>query len=278
MNQSQGFTASIALITGASSGFGKVTSELLSENGFRVFGTSRNPNRLKDAPRDVEMLELDVTSNASVDSCVSTLLQRTSGRLDVLINNAGVISLGAVEEMLQEDTLKQLETNLFGVMRVIKAVLPTMRAQRSGRIVNVGSLAGYIPVPFQGMYATAKFALEGYTEQLRHETKNLGISVSIVEPGFFKTNIVNSALFASQEIPDYKSEKARSLSALRKFGEKGGDPIIVAREVLKILREQKPKLHYPVGKEKSGLLFKRLLPQSMFEGQIRRVFRLDATN
>ena len=272
----QNFTKSIVLITGASSGFGKVTSELLSENGFRVFGTSRNPDRLKDAPKNVEMLPLDVTSNASVDSCVSTMLQKTYGRLDVLINNAGIISVGAVEEMSQEDTMKQLETNLFGVMRVTKAVLPTMRAQKRGRIVNIGSIAGHIAVPFQGMYATAKFALEGYTEQLRQETKNLGIYVSIVEPGFFRTNIANSALIASQQFPDYKSEKVRSLSALREFGEKGADPAIVAKEVLKILRKEKPKLHYAVGKEKSGLLFKRLLPQSILEGQVRRIFKLDA--
>jgi short-subunit dehydrogenase len=179
--------------------------------------------------------------------------------------------------MSEEDTLKQLETNLFGVMRVTKAVLPTMRIQRSGRIVNIGSLAGHIAVPFQGMYATAKFALEGYTEQLRQETKSLRIHVSIVEPGFFKTNIGNSPLFASQEISDYKAEKSRAISTLRELGEKGADPIIVAKLILKILREEKPKLHYGVGKEKSGLLFKRLLPQSMLEGQVRRLFKIDAS-
>jgi NAD(P)-dependent dehydrogenase (short-subunit alcohol dehydrogenase family) len=273
MNQDS--NAGTVLITGASSGFGKVTSELLAQNGYRVFGTSRRPTELKDPPNGVEILELDVTSSASVDSCVSTLLRKTGEKLDVLINNAGVISLGAVEEMSQEDTLKQFETNLFGVMRMTKAVLPTMRKQRSGRIVNVGSLAGYVAVPFQGMYATSKFALEGYTEQLRQETKNLGIKVSIVEPGFFKTNIGNSPLLASQQVSDYNSEKISSLSALRERGKKGGDPMVVAREILKILREEKPKLHYAVGKEKSGLLFKRLIPQTMFEGQVRRMFGLD---
>ncbi len=266
------------LVTGASSGFGKVTSELLAENGFHVFGTSRNPSKVKDPPKGVEMLELNVSSNDSVRSCVSSLLQKTNGRLNVLINNAGIISLGAIEEMSQEDTMKQLETNLFGVMRVTKAVLPSMRANKSGRIVNVGSLAGYIPVPFQGMYATAKFALEGYTEQLRQETKSLGIMVSIVEPGFFKTNIANSPVVASEEISDYKSEKAHSISALRAFGEKGADPVIVAKEILKIVKAKNPKLHYAVVKEKYSLLFKRLLPQTIFEGRLRRVFKLDASN
>lgn len=222
------------------------------------------------------MLELDVTSNDSVQSCVSSLLQKTNGRLNILINNAGVLSIGAVEEMSQEDAMRQLETNLFGVMRVTKAVLPTMRANKSGRIVNVGSLAGHIAVPFQGMYATTKFALEGYTEQLRQETKNLGIKVSIVEPGFFKTNIANSPILASEKIYDYKTEKERSFLAIKALDEKGADPVIVGREILKILKEKNPKLHYAVGKEKSGLLFKRLLPQSMFEGQIRRIFKLDA--
>jgi short-subunit dehydrogenase len=237
---------------------------------------SRDPKSLKDAPKNVEMLELDVTSNASVESCVASLLQETQGRLDVLINNAGVVSLGAIEEMSEDNTMKQFETNLFGVMRVTKAVLPTMRTQRRGRIVNIGSIAGHIPVPFQGMYSTAKFALEGYTEQLRQETRNLGIMVSIVEPGFFKTNLANSAFAASGEIPDYKLDKASSISVLREFEEKGGNPIIVAKEILKILREKNPKLHYAVGKEKSGLMYKRLLPQSLFEGQVRRIFKLNS--
>jgi NAD(P)-dependent dehydrogenase (short-subunit alcohol dehydrogenase family) len=268
----------VVLLTGASSGFGKVTSELLAQKGYRVYGTSRNPSKVSDAPKNVKILELDVTSDASVNSCVASLLSETSGQVDVLINNAGMISLGAVEEMSEEDTRKQFETNLFGAMRVTKAVLPAMRAKKSGRIINIGSLAGYIAVPFQGLYATTKFALEGYTEQLRQETKNLGIYVSIIEPGFFKTNIGNAALVASGKIPDYKEEKLRALKALSENAEKGGDPVAVAQMVLKVLGERKPKLHYAVGKEKSGLLFKRLLPQSTFEGQVRRVFKLDAKN
>lgn len=265
----------IALVTGASSGFGRATSEVLSENGYKVFGTSRNPGRVIDTPKNIEMLELDVNSDDSVKSCVGSLLEKTKGQLDVLINNAGIVTLGAIEEMSMEETKMQLETNLFGAVRMIRAVLPTMRSHKSGRIINIGSLAGHIAVPFQGMYATSKFALEGFTEQLRQETRNLGIKVSIVEPGFFRTNILKSAQLASQRIEDYGEERSRAIAALGEFEQKGADPILVARTILKILGEKRPKLHYAVGKEKSGLLFKRILPQTIFEGQVRRIFKLD---
>ncbi len=268
----------VVLVTGASSGFGKVTSGILAQNGYRVFGTSRDPSKVKDGPKNVEMLELDVKSDDSVSGCVNSLLSKTNGRIDVLINNAGVVMRGAIEEMTLEEMKDQLETNLFGYLRMIKAVLPTMRQRKRGKIINVGSMAGHITVPFEGMYCVSKFALEAVSEQLRYETKNLGISVSVVEPGFFKTNLFVVGGMAKASIDDYREAKTRALTKLREFDENGGDPIFVAKEILKIVRTDKPKLHYPVGKETSGLIYKRLLPESVFENGLMRRFNIDKVN
>jgi NADP-dependent 3-hydroxy acid dehydrogenase YdfG len=262
----------VVLITGASSGFGQATAKLLSEHGLRVFGTSRHPT---PADGSFELLQLDVTSDQSVSVCVQKLLEKTGGRLDVLINNAGMVTTGAIEEMTVGDAMLQLDTNLIGVLRMIRAVLPGMRKQHSGQIINIGSLAGHIAVPFQGFYATSKFGLEAVSEQLRAETKNLGIKVSVVEPGFFKTNLLNTSKASTDSIADYEAEKGRALAALRDFEQKGEDPIKVAELILRIIQTEKPRLHYPIGRNKSGLLIKRLLPDSMFEGQVRRIFKLD---
>jgi short-subunit dehydrogenase len=253
-----------------------VTSELLTERGYKVFGTSRHPSKVNGSTQKVEMLPLDVNSDQSVRECVETLLQKTGGRIDVLVNNAGFGSFGGVEETSIEEAKMQLETNLFGAVRMVKAVLPTMRKQGRGQIINIGSLAGFVAVPFQGFYAVSKFALEGYTEALRHETKGLGIVVSIVEPGFFHTNIGKSAKFAAARIDDYNQARKNALSEMKKREENGQDPRIVAEMILKIIESDKPRLHYAVGRDKTGLLFKRLLPQSTFEGQVRRMFKLDA--
>jgi short-subunit dehydrogenase len=263
------------LITGASSGFGLTTARLLSENGYRVFGTSRDPTKLKEVPAKVEMLRLDINSDESVGACVNSLLEKTGGKVDVLVNNAGFVLYGAVEEASMEEAKAQLETNLFGAVRMIKAVLPTMRKQKSGCIINIGSLAGYVALPFQGYYATSKFALEGLTESLRHEVRSMGIKVSIVEPGFFKTNIAGATRDTKTNIADYEGAKKRVDSAMSEREGGAQDPILVAKTVIKIIQTEKPKLHYPVGREKSSLLFKRIIPQSMFENQVRRMFRLD---
>jgi short-subunit dehydrogenase len=262
----------VVLITGASSGFGKATSELLAEKGYRVFGTSRN----KDASmKKIEMLQLDVNSDDSVQNCVKALLERTSGRLDVLVNNAGFAYYGAIEEVSLDDMKEHFETNFFGALRMIKAVLPTMRARKQGKIINIGSIAGYVPFPFEGLYSASKFALEGVSEQLRLETKHLGIKVSVVEPGFFKTNLFGSHKDASESIDDYREVKARAMKRLSRYHDEGGDPAVVAQLVLKIIQEKEPKLHYPIGKEKSALLYKRILPQTTFESGVRRNIGLD---
>ncbi|MCY1013953.1 SDR family NAD(P)-dependent oxidoreductase [Nannocystis pusilla] len=176
----------VVLITGASSGFGEAAARLLAARGpCRVFGTSRRAAG-HDTPGGVEMLPLDVRSDASVAACVDAVMQR-AGRIDVLVNNAGYTLAGAVEETAIDEAKAQFDTNFFGMARMVRAVLPVMRAQGGGRIVNVSSLAGLVGVPFHAHYSASKFAVEGLSEGLRQEVRRFGIHVSLIEPGDFKT-------------------------------------------------------------------------------------------
>ncbi len=268
------YSRKTVLISGASSGLGFATAKLLSEFGYRVFGTTRDPSKARYLPPAVEMLELDVNSDQSVNSCIRKLFHETDDRLDVLVNNAGFVLHGAVEEASLEEAKSQFETNLFGILRLIRAVLPTMRRQGGGIIINIGSLAGHVALPFQGYYAASKFALEGLTESLRHELKSLGIKVSIVEPGFFKTNIGKAAVEIAASISDYDRVRNSVGKTISKQEQSGQDPILVAKTVMKIIESEKPQLHYAVGREKYGLVAKRILPQSAFENMVRRMYHL----
>jgi short-subunit dehydrogenase len=266
-------TDRVVLVTGASSGFGKLTATLLAERGFRVFGTSRKASG--EAQDGFEMLRLDITSDESVRNCVSTLLGK-AGRIDVLVNNAGNVLTGGLEETSIEEAKAHFDSNFFGVVRMVNAVLPDMRTRRSGQIVNVASLAGTFPVPFEGYYGAAKAALMTYSEVLRQEVKNLGIKVSVVEPGFFRTNLINTRVHAANPIADYDDTRNRTHAALADSFGKGGDPKEVGEMIVNIIESPSPQLHYPVGKEKSYLLLKRIMPASVMESQTRKHWRLDA--
>ncbi len=189
------------LITGASSGIGFMVATTLSKHGYRVIGTSRNPEGLK-GDLAFELIPLDLTSEKSIQNCVSTFLAKVK-KIDVLINNAGIGVCGSAEETSRELAEKQFETNFWGTVQLTKAVLPIMRQQRFGKIITIGSLAGLIGVPFQSYYSASKHALEGFFKSLRFELKSFGIHVSVVEPGFFKTNLHQAFEFAEATIPDY---------------------------------------------------------------------------
>ena len=262
----------MVLVTGASSGFGKLTSSLLAKRGFVVFGTSRKASGEKQD--GVEMLRLDITSDESVRGCVSNLLQK-AGRIDVLINNAGQVLTGGLEETSIEEAKVHFDSNFFGAVRMVNAVLPEMRKQRSGQIINVASLAGTFPVPFEGYYGVAKAALMTYSEVLRQEVKGFGIKVSVVEPGFFKTNLIQNRVRAANAISDYGEMRRRTLSALEESISNGGNAEEVAETIAKIVESPSPALHYAVGKEKRYLLVKRILPAPMVESQSRKHWRLD---
>jgi NAD(P)-dependent dehydrogenase (short-subunit alcohol dehydrogenase family) len=260
----------VVLITGASSGIGKLTAALLASRGFTVFGTSRKASggRLDG----FEMLQLDITSDESVTTCVSNLLQKT-GRIDVLVNNAGQAFTGGLEETSLEEAKAQFDSNFFGAVRMVNAVLPGMRKRRSGQIINIASLAGTFPRPFGGYYGAAKSALIVYSEVLRQELKNLGVRVSVLEPGFFNTH--HTRIAAASSISDYDEIRKRAQSVDEESFEKGGDPQEVAETILKIIESTSPKLHYIVGKEKRYVLLKRILPDSIMESQTRKHWRLD---
>jgi len=263
----------VVLITGASSGFGRETARILLGRGFKVYGTSRNPSAKPQEP-GVGMIALDVDSDNSVQSGVKELLEET-GRIDVLVNNAGYVLTGGAEETSIEEAKAQFETDFFGHVRMTKAVLPTMRKQGSGQIVNISSIAAILPVPFEGYYAAAKAALLAWSEALRHEVKSLGIKVSVVEPGFFKTNLGHTRKVAKHTIRDYDELRQRATATLDDDFENGADPRLVGATILRIITSRNPKLEYAVGREKRYKTLKHLMPQSIIENGVRRHWKLD---
>ncbi|HEY8554044.1 MAG TPA: oxidoreductase [Burkholderiales bacterium] len=265
----------VVLITGASSGIGRATAHLLAAHGYRVFGTSRRPTADTRAP-GVEMLALDVCSDSSVAAAVGAVLER-AGRIDVLVNNAGYELGGAIEEVSIEEAKRQFETNFYGAMRMMQAVLPAMRRQRSGRIINIASLAGFAPVPFLGVYSASKFALEGLSETLRYEVGPLGISVSLVEPGFLKTALATNRRRAAAHIADYDPWRERAHRALEEYEHAAPSPLLAANCILQIIESRSPRLRYRVGQDARNVSrLRRLLPEAFFERGVRGYFKLDA--
>jgi NAD(P)-dependent dehydrogenase (short-subunit alcohol dehydrogenase family) len=263
----------VVLITGASSGVGQSTAWLLSQRGYTVFGTSRNPDAAKPIP-SVEMLPLDVCAAESVRGCVEAVARR-GGRLDVLINNAGYELAGALEELSSEEVRAQFETNFFGVIRMVDAVLPLMRRQKSGHIINVGSLSGLAAIPFMGLYSASKCALEGYSEALRHEVRPFNIHVSLTEAGFLNTPMMSHRQLGAKRIADYDPWRERALRAIRAQEEKGPGPDAVAETLLEIVSSKKPQLRYLIGGQaKSVARLRRFLPAGMFESGVRRTFSI----
>ena len=264
----------VVLVTGASSGNGRATAMLLTQRGYRVFGTSRRPAQSPSTP-GVETLELDVRSDESVRACVAAVLER-AGRLDVLVNNAGYELAGALEETTVEEARAQFDTNFFGVVRMVKAALPSMRQQRSGRIVNVSSLAGLSASPFMGMYSASKFALEGFGETLRIEVQPFGIHVSQVEAGFLNTPMQAHRQMTAGRIAEYDTYRERAHQAIAEYEARGPGADLVAQAVARIVSSRNPRLRYVLGRQARFVVrVRRLLPAGMFEQGVRSHFRLD---
>ena len=264
----------VALVTGVSSGIGRATAELLSERGFRVFGTMRRPGETDS--RNVELVQLDVRDEESVATCVRTVLDRAS-RIDALVNNAGYALIGSLEETSTEEAKELFETNFFGVLRMNRAVLSIMREQRQGRIAIIGSVAGFVPMPYQGIYAATKHALEGYSESLDHEVRQFGIRVSVIEPGFTRTAMAQNAQIAGQTLAAYATGRRHVIDAVQQSTTQGEDPVRVASVVLEALTSRSPRLHYPAGYRArliSGL--RKFVPTRLFDKVLRRQFGLEA--
>ncbi len=262
----------VALVTGASSGFGQLIAQELSQAGYHVFGTSRR-ERTEQA---FEMVVLDVRSDESVRRCVDEVLSK-AGQIDLLVNNAGAGHVSLIEETSIEQAQAQMDTNFFGAVRMTQAVLPTMRAQRSGQIINISSLAGLLGVPGQAFYAASKHALEGYTESLRYEVEPFEIKVSLIEPGFFKTNFHHSLDQAEQKILDYNEVRAGIVASIKVSIEEGDDPRKVAEVVAQVAQEESPQLRYRIGQDARWIpRLRTMLPDSAFAFGMRRTFNLSS--
>src|SRR5215216_738856 len=215
-------TEQVALVTGASSGIGEAVARALVGAGFTVYGTSRKATT-GEKREEVVFLPLDVTDDESAAGAVREVLDR-SGRIDVLVNNAGVGVAGAAEESSVEQARALFETNLFGAMRMTRAVLPHMRQQGSGRIINVSSVLGFLPAPFMALYAATKHAIEGYSESLDHEVRDHGVRVLLVEPGYTRTSFDANAVAADEPLALYARRREASDVLIAAAVRAGDDP------------------------------------------------------
>jgi short-subunit dehydrogenase len=264
----------VVLITGASSGIGKSIAEYLQLKGMIVYGTSRNPKA--DATLGFKMLTLDVTDVDSIQKAIQKIIEN-EGKLDVLINNAGMGITGAIEDTPTNEMRNLFNTNFFGAIDVMKAVLPQMRKQKSGLIINTTSIAGYMGLPFRGMYSASKGALELVTEAIRMEVKNFGIEVANVAPGDFATNIAAGRYHTPVFEDSAYKEKYKENLALMDAHVKGGmSPKIMAEAVYKIILTKHPRIHYKVGgfMEKFSIVLKRILPDKMYERMLMKHFEM----
>ena len=262
----------VALVTGTSSGIGHATAKALQDAGFHVFGTSRRT--VAQRTDGVTMLTCDVTDDASVAKLVDDVLAE-AGRIDLLANNAGIGIIGGAEEssVLQAQSL--FDVNVFGIMRVTKAVLPTMRRQGKGRIINMSSILGLIPSPYNAIYSASKHAIEGYSESLDHELRPLGIRVALVEPAYTRTSFEENLATPDQLLDIYDAARAGMTITARKAMEKGDAPEVVARTVLKAATDSVPRRRYAVGKMARQVSFlRRFVPASAFDKSLRKQYGL----
>lgn len=266
--------AKIILITGGSSGIGKAVGEFLQEKGYTVYGTSRNPETVQNSK--LKLLALDVRNTNSIQSCIDEVI-RLEGRIDVLINNAGVGITGPLEEIPMEEIKNNFDTNLFGPIALMKAVLPAMRSQKSGLIINVTSIAGYMGLPFRSIYSASKGALELITESIRMETKAFGIQITNVAPGDFATDIASRRFHAPvQKGSAYEKVYQAQLDMVNEHVNSGSDPIDMAIAIAKIIESPKPKVHYKVGAfmQKFSIVLKRILPDTVYEKILMNHYKL----
>lgn len=266
---------SVVLITGGSSGIGKATGIFLASQGCKVYGTTRNPGKYPDFDA-FELLRMEVSDPLSIQAAVKTVTDR-EGKLDILINNAGMGITGPAEETPEEEVRRVFEVNFLGPMAVCKAVLPLMRRQGSGFIINITSIAGYMGLPFRAYYSASKGALSLITEALRMETRGSGIRICSLAPGDFATNIAAHRYHAPirRESP-YESTYRKSLELMDAHVSQGQDPNLVARKIYRILRKKRPAVHYTVGSPLQRLspVLKRLLPDKLFEKLVSDHYKL----
>lgn len=297
------FYGNVVLITGASSGIGRATAELLAKNGFRVYGTTRKPvaenpvtenGASSEAGQDpcesgkdtgdtgkdanggfIKMVQLDVCDDQSVKKAVDYIMER-EGTIDILINNAGFGIAGAIEDTSIEEAGRQFDTNFFGVLRMCRALLPIMREKKRGLIINVSSVAGQLSIPYQSMYSASKYALEALTEALRIEVRPFGIRATMVEPGDTKTDFTRNRQYTAAAASDssvYRERFEKAINTMIKDEMNGPTPEVVARVILKLIGKANPPIRVTVGFQYKAILFlKRLLPSRFVEYVLSRLY------
>jgi NAD(P)-dependent dehydrogenase (short-subunit alcohol dehydrogenase family) len=270
---------SVALVTGASSGIGRACAEHLARAGFRVYGTSRNgspPGELTDVSGAPPLVRMDVTSEASVRDALALVFQRER-RIDLIVNSAGMGFAGAVEDTSAEEARRQMEVNFDGTVRVCRLALPGLRAQRSGCIVNVGSMAGFVPIPYQSLYSASKLALEGFSAALRAEVRPFGIRVVMVRPGDHRTPFTrNRVRVAAWNASAYRETAERALAIMERDERDGPGPEGVGRLVVDIGTGRRRGDAYVVGARLQRALFalRHLIPEPQMAWMLRKLYRL----
>ena len=262
----------VALITGASSGIGRSTADLLTEQGYTVYGLSRTKPKGKF---DFIWIELDITDKASLNQIVTRII-RKEHRVDVLINNAGISLISSVENTSQDESISVMNANFHGSLNMIQAILPFMKEQESGYIINVSSLGGRFGLPFQSIYCASKFALEGMTESLRYEIKEYGIKAVLLEPGDCKTPITSKRLINTNDSLSGSDTFFTRAKRKVEWDEKNGcEPMKVAQKVWKILDKKQPKPRYSVGNLSQRIIpyVKNIIPAFFFEFILNNYYR-----
>lgn len=264
----------VVLITGASSGIGLASAVLLHQSGYTVYGTSRR-GAGAGSQHGFHMIALEVTSDESVAQAVQQVIAR-EGRIDVLVNNAGfAIEPAAAEESSIAQAQAIFNTNFFGVVRMSNAVLPYMRQQGGGQIINIGSVLGFLPMPFGALYAATKHAIEGYSESLDHEVRTQGIRVSVVEPAYTNTSLESNLLAADAKLPQYQHIRSTLLTQMKKTMKNADSPQVVAGTVLAAISGSKPQLRYTAGQVAGRLkLLRRFAPSAIVDKGIRKDLRI----
>jgi NAD(P)-dependent dehydrogenase (short-subunit alcohol dehydrogenase family) len=269
-------TGRVALVTGASSGIGEAAAHALLGAGFTVYGTSRKA-AVGEERDGVPFVALDVTNNQSVAGAVGEVLGR-SGRVDVLVNNAGLGITGAAEESSIEQARALFDTNFFGSMRMTRAVLPQMREQGSGRIINVSSVLGLVPAPFGALYSATKHAMEGYSESLDHELREHGVRVLLVEPAYTRTSFDANAIPADEPLPVYARRREVFDVLIAEAIKAGDEPSVVGEAIVAAATDSRPKLRYPAGPVARRVTkLRRYAPATVFDKQLRKINQLNGS-
>jgi len=262
----------VVVVTGVSSGIGRAAAEKFARQGCQVFGTVRSAAKTKPLP-GVELLEMDVRDDASVQHAIQSIIHQ-AGRIDVLVNNAGVTLVGAVEETAIQEAAAMFETNVFGILRTVQAVLPHMRARRAGRIVNVSSVLGLLPAPYMGLYSASKHAVEGLSETLDHEVRQFGIRVTLVEPHYTRTNLDLNSPHAAKEIAAYDRERGLVSRAITDSVNKAPEPEGVANTIVEAALGAWRMRRTPAGQASLLSKLRRFMPAGPVDSSLRKAFGL----